>query len=222
MLSLEEGILGGLTPEQKQLMVPDAQGFVEAVRAPGFRRYAEAVLPAEEEPGRSRFSCSIVRQEAVASKIARLVVGGAAGGRRQCRRQVVAVLNATDIVFGYGVPERTKRNLRFFTTAAASPTNTEEDKNRVQAPQFDRQSQLDKVGAVYSVLLNPTAADSYSDTQQLRLALAYGSFLPSQRPLADFVWFSTAPPTRLLTRAKNPISKEGDKPAGESSILGAF
>ena len=30
------------------------------------------------------------------------------------------------------------------------------------------------------------------------------------------------PVVKLLTRPKNPISKEGDKPAGESSILKAF
>ena len=59
-------------------------------------------------------------------------------------------------------------------------------------------------------------------SSQLRLSLAYGKFLPEQRMLADFVWFSKEPPLKLLTRPKNPINKEGDKPPGESSVIGAF
>lgn len=46
--------------------------------------------------------------------------------------------------------------------------------------------------------------------------------MTDQRPLADVLWFSEHPPVKLLCRVKNPISREGDKPAGESSILGAF
>jgi hypothetical protein len=75
---------------------------------------------------------------------------------------------------------------------------------------------------VVSVLLNPTALDSLSPTAQLRLALAYGPFLPKQRTLADYLWFAQSPPVRVLTHCKNAVSREGAKPAGEFSILGAF
>ena len=71
-------------------------------------------------------------------------------------------------------------------------------------------------------MIDPTAADSLSATAQLRLSLAYGQYLGDQRPLADFVWFSEAPPLKIIARPKNPINKEGDKPAGESSVIGAF
>ena len=72
------------------------------------------------------------------------------------------------------------------------------------------------------MLLNPTAADSLSPTVQLQLVLAYGPFLKDQRLLADFLWFSRSPPVKILTRPKNPINNEGEKPPGESSIIGAF
>ena len=75
---------------------------------------------------------------------------------------------------------------------------------------------------ILSVLLNPSAADSLAVTAQLQLALAYGNSLPTQRPLADFLWYSSYPSVKLLTRPKNAISREGDKPPGESSVIGAF
>lgn len=82
-----------------------------------------------------------------------------------------------------------------------------------------------KDDSVISVLLNPTADDSLSDTVQLSLCLGYGqNVLEQSRPLADYLWYSAEnrPPLKLLPRVKNPISREGDKPAGESSIIGAF
>ena len=81
---------------------------------------------------------------------------------------------------------------------------------------------LNKDVKVLSVLLNPTAQDSLSQTVQLQLCLAYGPFLKDQKPLADFLWFTDSPPVKILTRPKNAINAEGEKPAGESSSIGAF
>jgi hypothetical protein len=75
---------------------------------------------------------------------------------------------------------------------------------------------------IYSILLNPTAPDSFSLRAQLRLVLGYADELPNHRPLSDFIWYSDYPAVKLLTRMKNPIDREGDRPSGESSILGVF
>jgi hypothetical protein len=52
--------------------------------------------------------------------------------------------------------------------------------------------------------------------------MTLGPFLKTQRPFANFIWFDESPRVKLLTRPKNPISKEGEKPPGEGSVLGVF
>lgn len=119
----------------------------------------------------------------------------------------IVVAGADHVKFGYGLQERAIRYL-----------------NTLQ-PDADARAAAPGGGArkrVFSILLNPTALDSLSLTAQLRYVLAYGPFLKDQRLLSDYVWFSNYPPLKLLARKKNPINKEGDKPPGESSIIGAF
>ncbi len=178
--------------------------------AEGFKRYSDSVITSrfEEDSSYRRFtsienyfSYRILRQEYIATLVARRFADASKEQGRSSKELVILLAPESDIKFGLGVEERVKRSL-----------------NRVRADSPPSSSS----SRVYSVLLNPSAADSLSDTAQLRLVLAYGPLLRYQRPLADFLWFSEYPPVRLLTRTKNPIDREGDKPAGESSILGAF
>lgn len=198
----------GLTDEDRSLYVPDPQDFVASVTSKGFKRYADNVivdnykragqrLVKEEKsdkdmPSSEKFFASQILEN---EGTAATLAKSAAGSRD---RIVVLVADSTRVKFGYGVKERSQKLLR---VVSGEDGGTDD---------------------VMSVLIDPTPEDTLSETAQLRLTLAYGSFLDDQRPLADFIWFSEEPPLRVLTRTKNPIGKEGDKPAGESSVIGAF
>ena len=213
--------LDGLIDEDRTTFVPDPIGFIESVRGEGFQRYTDkVVLPLYEfyfenkllgsNPSPEKFfSSKIIADEAIATAAADYVYSHP--------NTVMMVMTGIERVkFGYGVRERIVRRLRSLRAAelksdGVTPGPTPTDKAPTPVPT-----------KVLSVLLNPTARDSLSQTVQLQLVLAYGPFLKDQRPLADFLWYSRSPPVRLLTRPKNPINSEGEKPPGESSILGAF
>jgi uncharacterized iron-regulated protein len=231
--SVKESGLDGLSEIEKQIYVPDTEGFVASVKAPGFQRYTEKViLPSYQFHAENKllgpnpspekfFSSRILWDEGMASSAVTYIT-------EQPANTMMVVLTGLDHVkFGYGIRERALRGLRNFRDrkAAANLASYEalsaaaggDDKKKPQKP-----AEASKDVKVLSVLLNPTAQDSLSPTVQLQLCLAYGPFLKDQKPLADFLWFSASPPVKILTRPKNPINSEGEKPAGESSIIGAF
>ena len=57
--------------------------------------------------------------------------------------------------------------------------------------------------AVKTLLLNPTAIDSMSETTNLRLAIELAEDMYDGKPLADFVWYSQRPKVNQLTRLMN-------------------
>lgn len=140
---------------------------------------------------------------------------------------MVVLTGGDHVKFGYGIRERASRILKKYrndkyTASLAAyellASATSGDKKKTPQKPVEPKDNV----KIVSVLLNPTAQDSLSPTVQLQLCLAYGPFLKDQKPLADFLWFSTSPIVKILTRPKNPISAEGEKPPGESSIIGAF
>lgn len=219
-----DGIKGGMGE-----LLPDPEGFVASVQGEGFGRYTNSVVKQDYSAvisgavgggaeagagggskvpvsGEKYFSNRILLDETLASRI----VGSLRGGQQVAAAgPLVVVTDLSRIRFGYGLVERVKRLLLLPTTTTSSETTA-----IVTA--------VPDSADVVSVLLNPTADDSLSLSNQLRLSLGYGVFLPASRPLADYVWFTSSPPSRVITKAKNPISREGDRPAGESSVLGAF
>ena len=200
--------LDGLNNDDRQIYIPDPLGFVESVRGEGFQRYTEKViLPSYEfyaknnllgkNPTPEKFFASrIFSDEAIGANAADYVA-------TRPNNVMVVLVGMEKVKCGYGVRERTLRELNRQRGLAG------ENKEGTAA-------------TVLSVLMNPTALDSLSPTVQLQLVLAYGPFLKDQRPFGDFLWYSKSPPVKILTRPKNPINNEGDKPAGESSIIGAF
>lgn len=231
--SVKESGLEGLSDIEKQIYVPDTEGFVESVKGAGFQRYTEKViLPSYQFHAENKllgdnptpekfFSSRILWDEGMASSAVSYL-------SEQPQETMMVVLTGLDHVkFGYGIRERAIRGLKKYRASknaevvasyeAAVAAAAGDEKKQPKKP-----TDVVKDVKVLSVLLNPTAQDSLSPTVQLQLCLAYGPFLKDQRPLADFLWFSDAPPVKILTRPKNPISSEGEKPAGESSIIGAF
>eukprot|EP00597_Dinobryon_sp_UTEXLB2267_P001554 CAMPEP_0170074834 /NCGR_PEP_ID=MMETSP0019_2-20121128/12076_1 /TAXON_ID=98059 /ORGANISM="Dinobryon sp., Strain UTEXLB2267" /LENGTH=359 /DNA_ID=CAMNT_0010285409 /DNA_START=1148 /DNA_END=2228 /DNA_ORIENTATION=- len=215
----------GLSDEERSRNIPDPQGYVDIVKQPAFQRYTKEVIfgplsaddpnvvsssVSEADKAESLFRDRIFRDEVVASNAARYIAAFNSNKDKGSEGVCLVVLaSVRDVVFGYGLPERAKRNLDFFSSTVVNSDNVKSGSKGDQ---------------VLSVLLNPVTADSLAldGIVQLRLALAYGSNQENERPLSDFLWFSSSPSVKLLTRPKNPISREGDKPAGESSILKAF
>jgi len=214
-LSLQKKILENgldtLTDIDRSRYVPDPIGFLDTVRKPGFQRYADKVISASYKsdiengfiPSNTNldnyFGNRILVDEGIASTSANFV-------NDNPQTTFIIISKKERVIFGYGIQERAQRYLSLLKSSKKIEIN-EEKGNDVK---------------ISSILLNPTANDSLSYTSQLQLSLGYGQFLKDQMPLANFIWFTNDPMVKLLTRPKNPISKEGDKPAGESSILKAF
>ena len=116
---------------------------------------------------------------------------------------VLAVVNRSR--FGCGLSQRIQRNLDLVRNQVNIGTAT-----------------ATGMKTVYTALLNPTMEDSLAVTSQLQLILGYGPDLQDSEVIADYLWFDSSPPSKLLPRVKNPINREGDRPPGESSVIGAF
>jgi len=197
--------LGALSDEEKVIYVPDLDGFVQSVKKPGFQRYTDNVIIGSYANGNvdknitpeQYFSLRILQDEAIAAK--------AVSYSAAHNDQLLVLISPSDrVVFGYGIYDRIRRYQELSTVG----------KDKAKEP-VARETLL-------SLLINPTAADSFSMINQLQLVLGYGKFLEESYVLSDFLWFSDYPMVKLLTRVKNPINGEGEKPEGEGSILKAF
>lgn len=104
------------------------------------------------------FSEKILRDEVTASTAARYVTDK---DREGSGTVLVVLAGSSDVVFGYGLQERMKRNLNFLRGKGKSAVSEERGKGG---------------DSVLSVLLNPITQDSlaFSGNVQLRLALSYG------------------------------------------------
>ena len=185
---------GSFSERERAFFVVDQAGFQKSVTEPGFAIYANRVItPFFQE------KVEVNQKNLLALSLIKdeSIASEASRILLASNESSIIVLLAPleNVIYGLGVKERLSRNIREAQKASAR---------------------------VASVILNPTAADSLSFTNQLQLVLGYGETFNNQRSLADYIWFSSSPAVKLLTRKKNAISSEGDKPAGEGSILKAF
>eukprot|EP00968_Pinguiococcus_pyrenoidosus_P010785 scaffold869_cov303-Pinguiococcus_pyrenoidosus.AAC.16 len=179
--SIEKSGLDGVSSDDRNFYVPDADVFLSIVRQDGFSNYAQNVILDDEgsRDSKNTFAATIFRHEGMASGAARWL--RKADGENP--RQVVLVADVKDVVFGFGAPERLRR---LAPRAPGQPPNS--------------------FYQVRSFLLNPTAKDSCSDTTSLRLALGISPIsIKTSFPLADFVSFSESPAVNLLTRMNPPL-----------------
>lgn len=233
--------LAALSEEERGEYIPRSLNFVESVKGEGFQRYTEKVISTEytaklisgeiQMPMQTTstattvaiadnilprvpagiqfedyFAYRIFSDEAIASKACQVLAD-------YSETTTMVILASMDRVkFGYGIQERCKRLLLPASAQSSDAANVKSDKDKAATTGKE----------VLSVILNPTNLDSLSNTMQLQLCLAYGPFLKNQRPFSNFIWFDASPQVKLLTRPKNAISKEGEKPPGEGSVLGVF
>ena len=201
-LHWKENGLGGLTDTEKSKYIVDPKGFISITQNPGFTKYTDRIIvPAYEKLAENGIlSKSITPETYFAYRIFEDEAVAAKIALSSSRdTTTIVLLGQGKVKFGFGVQERVERNLMIkYQDSQSTPVD------------------------VLSILLNPSALDSESLTSQLQLSLGYGPFLKDQRPLANYLWFSKYPPVNILTRMKNPINAEGEKPPGESSVIGAF
>eukprot|EP00614_Pseudopedinella_elastica_P030271 CAMPEP_0172636806 /NCGR_PEP_ID=MMETSP1068-20121228/205729_1 /TAXON_ID=35684 /ORGANISM="Pseudopedinella elastica, Strain CCMP716" /LENGTH=402 /DNA_ID=CAMNT_0013449317 /DNA_START=69 /DNA_END=1277 /DNA_ORIENTATION=- len=163
-------------------LVKDRSAFVEAVKAPGFKRYSDMVIGGlfdaqskgagsdKEQSLANFFASQIVVDEAIAQR--------SLDAAKSSQGALLVVLTGAERVrFGYGVQARLAR--------LATATSDDVD--------------------IRSLLLNPSAEESLSMTSQLRLVLGYGDELEYSKPLANYLLFSSSPPPKILSRMLNPM-----------------
>jgi len=184
---------GSFSEKERAFFIVDQTGFQNSVSEPGFTIYANRVVtPFFQEKEANQKN--ILALSLIQDES---IASDATRLLLACDESstLIVVAPLEKVVYGFGVKERLSRNIR---EAQKASTN------------------------VASIILNPAALDTLSFTSQLQLVLGYGEAFNNQRLLADFIWFSSSPAVKLLTRKKNAISAEGDKPSGEGSILKAF
>lgn len=171
----------------RERYLDDVQGFLELVQTPVFQIYAQQlILPNRPEgaaaPSKEKYFASrIFSDEALATNALRTAAAlrGEGGG------PLVLLAPYGSVAFGSGggVDGRLRR--------AAGNVN-------LQGKPLD----------VRSVLLNPTAKDTTSLTNSLRLQLGTHRTPGAETavPLADYVWFDHSPKPQVLTRMFDPVS----------------
>uniref|UniRef100_A0A6U4EE27 Haem-binding uptake Tiki superfamily ChaN domain-containing protein n=1 Tax=Phaeomonas parva TaxID=124430 RepID=A0A6U4EE27_9STRA len=176
---VDKGGLEGMSAEDRQYYVPDADAFLSTIRVKGFQRYAQNVILGADAPqGKNAFAVAILRHEAMASGAARYLRKGITEG---VRRQAILVADTRDVIYYFGAQMRLQR-------LAPQPETRAEG----AAPAEFK---------VRSILLNPTASDSLSELPELRLALGITpKSVKEAYPLADLICFSGSPAVSLLTR----------------------
>eukprot|EP01039_Chlorochromonas_danica_P007123 gene7123-7876_t len=192
---------------------------------PQYQDYEQEVLdeqferkqPSNEKVSRFREEAR-VRQQLIAQKISNAYLQDPA------HPLVVAILPLEDVEFGYGVRLRVLHKVLGDDIAGGEIG----------------------AGGVYSMIANPTAADTFSQLVGLKLSLNFhhdlfyveekGLKIPgpevlasygigessNSNRLADYIYFTQSPSIKLLIHLKNPVDREGSKPPGEDSVLGVF
>lgn len=186
MNKVKENGLDGLSPEEKEKLVSDPKGFINAVTNKGFKYYADRVIlssfeddvkrgvfPATMQGKANFFAARILQDEAIANRMAQYL-------QDNPKALMVTILGADHVKFGYGSSWRLER---LMSSAAAVPLESR------------------------TILLNPSAKDSLSLSTTLRLRLGNnGEREEFSKPLANLLIFSSSPRVNLLTHPLNPVS----------------
>jgi len=185
----------GLRGAERQRYVPDVLGFLNYTNQPGFKMYADRVIRRSFEYHNETgvlgpspdpnlfFAARVLWDETMANAATKWL-------EEHPRHKMVLLAGSDHVKYGYGIQARAER------------LGTDYYNLRRRDGKF----------RVASVLLNPTAEESYSYIRRLRLGLGQGARKSYSRFLADYIWFSTSPRVNLLTRMLNPRDAPYDIP----------
>lgn len=172
--------LQNINQERRADYVIDTQGFIEWTQEPRNRMYAEKSLLKDFDPMGENdtpgnfFAERILVHEAIASAIARYAV-------RHPKTLVMAIAPISDVRYFGGPNGRVVRICK----------------------KINPQIILDEE-AVTTILLNPSAEETLSQSKFLRLEIGTKpDLLQYQTKVADYLWFSSMPKVNLLPRLMN-------------------
>ena len=185
-----KGGLDSLSPQIRQLYVADPEGFIDQTRDAKFQLYTEKsllkdVVDADDDTRRrsqqaNYFAERILVHETGATVLARWAA-------IHPNALVIGITSIPDVRFMGGMNGRVLRIYnRLLNSQPSSPPATED--------------------AVTTILLNPTAKDTLSESKFLRLEIGTApNNWKYQTKLADYVWFSSMPKVNLLPRMMNEL-----------------
>lgn len=185
---VKKGGLQSLDPARRDVYVADAQGFIALTQEPKFKLYTEKSLLKDFIPSSSSvkeeasikaaqgnfFAERILVHEACATAIAKW-----ASSRPDSL--VVTIAPISDVRFIGGINGRIPRICQFLNSESV----VDED-------------------AVTTILLNPNAKETLSESQFLRLEIGTApNNWTYQTKIADYLWFSSMPKVNMLPRMMN-------------------
>jgi Uncharacterized iron-regulated protein len=172
--------LQNVNQERRVDYVMDTQGFIEWTQEPKNRMYSEKSLLKDFEPADEKdtpgnfFAERILVHEAVASAIARYAV-------RHPKTLIMAIAPLRDVRFFGGPNGRVVRICK----------------------KINPQMVIDEE-AVTTILINPSAEETLSQSRFLRLEIGTKpELLQYQTKVADYLWFSSMPKVNMLPRLMN-------------------
>ena len=172
----------GVDAARRAQYVRDATGFIGQTTDPQFKLYTDKSLVKDYREGsgmtlQNFFAERILVHEAGASALADYAVQNNANAPSF----VVALAPTADVRYLSGINGRLPRVCQALQPASGVTDN-----------------------AVTTILLNPTAPQTLSTTQYLRLEIGTGpDTLPYQTKIADYLWFSTMPKVNMIPRLMN-------------------
>jgi Haem-binding uptake, Tiki superfamily, ChaN len=185
-----------VNPTSRARYVVDPEGFISTTNDPFFKLYTDRSLlkdrlflktDADETVSEGNyFAERILAHEAAATLISQYALGRG----NDCLVAVLAPIN--DLRYMGGINGRIPRIFQFLQNAPNSLT-AEVSSSIAFAPVT--------MNDVTTILLNPTALDTLSRTVRLRLEIGTGpDTLAYQTKIADYLWFDSSPPVKLLPR----------------------
>ena len=187
--TVRKGGLQTLDAERRETYVVDAQGFIELTQDPKFKLYTEKSLFKDFEPSSAEvasnesaaraeqgnyFAEKILVHEACATRISKWAAS-------RPNALVITIAPISDVRFMGGINGRVPRISQF----------------------LNKDSLVDEE-AVTTILLNPNAKETLSESKWLRLEIGTSpNNWAYQTKVADYLWFSSMPKVNMLPRMMN-------------------
>lgn len=188
LATVQKGGLQSLDPARREAYVADAQGFIALTQDPKFKLYTEKSLLKDFVPSSPNikeeasikaeqgnfFAERILVHEACATAIAKWATS-------RPDAMVVTIAPISDVRFIGGINGRIPRISQYLNSESV----VDED-------------------AVTTILLNPNAKETLSESQWLRLEIGTApNNWTYQTKIADYLWFSSMPKVNMLPRMMN-------------------
>lgn len=187
--TVRKGGLQTLDPERRETYVADAQGFIALTQDPKFKLYTEKSLFKDFEPS----SAAVASNEAAAKAeqgnyfAEKILVHEACAtcinkwAASRPNALVITIAPISDVRFLGGINGRVPRISKF----------------------LNKDSLVDDE-AVTTILLNPNAKETLSESKWLRLEIGTSpENWAYQTKVADYLWFSSMPKVNMLPRMMN-------------------